>query len=66
MDKLIEALTLFRKYGNPKHPTWCEHDVLHVDIDSSAVSILDKRKLSELGFTPNSEGGFLSFYFGSC
>ena len=30
MSDLIEALTIFLKYGNPRNPTHCEHDVLTI------------------------------------
>lgn len=67
MDKLIEALQIFLKYGNPKYPTYCEHDVLRIcEIDPEAVSEDDKQRLDELGFfVSEEEGCFLSFRFGS-
>ncbi len=66
MDQLIEALQIFRKYGNPSYPTHCEHDVMYVMINYDAVSDGDKEKLEELGFMESSEGeGFQSFRFGS-
>jgi len=67
MDDLIEALQIFRKYGNPDYPTHCEHDEMWVDIDNEDVSDADIEKLDNLGFFINeSEGGFTSFKFGSC
>lgn len=69
MDDLIEALTIFRKYGNPEYPTHCEHDELTVCIDPDLVSDDDKKKLDELGFFVGSDGEgdyFKSFKFGSC
>ena len=30
MKDLIEALTILLKYGNPAHPTHCEHDELTI------------------------------------
>ena len=30
MEKLIEALQIFLKYGNPDYPTHCEHDELTI------------------------------------
>lgn len=71
MKDLIEALTIFLKYGDPYAPTHCEHDVLHVDIDPTLVSDVDKVRLDELSFMPGDEGsdhegGFYSFRFGSC
>ena len=66
MDDLIKALQIMRKYGNPKWPTNCEHDVMFVNIDSDLVSDEDKEQLDLLGFFVGSEGGFESFTFGSC
>lgn len=68
MEDLIKALQIFLKYGNPKWPTHCEHDVLYVDIDPEIVSDDDKKILDELGFFPSKEtpDGFDSFRFGSC
>jgi len=72
MDDLIRALQIFRKYGNPKYPTHCEHDVLAImDIDPDKVSKEDKAELEELGFiVDNNEGSygpgmFISYRFGS-
>ena len=67
MEDLIKALQIFLKYGNPKYPTWCEHDCLHIcDIDDENVSAEDKTELEKLGFiVDESEGGFMSFRFGS-
>lgn len=66
MDDLIAALAILRKYGNPHHPTWCEHDKLHVvrEIDPEKVSKEDLAELAKLGFSFNSEG-FYSYRFGS-
>ena len=64
MDKLIEALQIFRKYDNPSHPTHCEHDILYVCISPSLVSDEDKAKLKELGFSEDDEN-FSSYRFGS-
>ncbi len=67
MKKLIEALQIFLKYGNPDYPTHCEHDELTVGIDPSLVSDEDKKKLDELGFIENPEGDdFYSYKYGSC
>jgi len=67
MKKLIEALQIFLKYGNPDYPTHCEHDVLYIcGIEPKDVSNEDKEKLEELGFFPDDEGeGFQSFLYGS-
>lgn len=69
MSDLIEALTIFMKYGNPRNPTNCEHDVLWVDINPTLVSREDDERLKELGFmfdAPGDGGGYHSFRFGSC
>jgi hypothetical protein len=66
MDDLIEALQIFRKYGNPHCPTHCEHDVLYVMISPVDVSEEDKVKLDKLGFFVGEYGeSFSSFRFGS-
>ena len=67
MKDLIEALTILLKYGNPGHPTHCEHDELTIcGIDPDDVSAKDKRRLDELGFFVSDGGGcFRSFRFGS-
>lgn len=65
LSKLIEALQILNKYGDPVYPTWCEHDCLHAcDIDPADVSEEDKKKLNELGF-PHDEEHFYSFKYGS-
>lgn len=65
-DALIEAFGIFRKYANPSSPTFCDHDVLYVCVDYSAVSDEDKARLEVLGFDENDEDdGFMSFRFGS-
>ncbi len=67
MDKLIEALQIFLKYGNPRSPTHCEHDILHVMVDPAKVSSEDLVRLAELGFHPDEdlEGQFYSYRYGS-
>lgn len=69
MSNLIEALQILLKYGNPTHPTHCEHDVLMiVGIDPELVSEDDKSRLDELGFFVSSEYGeemFQSYRYGS-
>ena len=69
MKNLIEALTIFLKYGNPEYPTHCEHDQLSVLIDPAIVSEEDKKRLDELGFRAGSgaeSDTFYSFRYGSC
>lgn len=67
MEKLIEALTIFLKYGNPDNPTHCEHDVLTIcGIDPEDVSEEDKSKLDDLGFFVSEEDEcFRSYRYGS-
>lgn len=66
MDDLIKALQIFLKYGNPKWPTHCEHDVLYVCISPSAVSEDDIKVLDKLGFSPDyDDDDFKSYRFGS-
>lgn len=65
MKKLIEALTIFLKYGDPDYPTHCEHDQLTIMIDPSLVSEEDIKKLDELGFFPEDGEFFKSYRYGS-
>lgn len=69
MEDLIKALQIFLKYGNPKYPTHCEHDVLTIcGINPIDVSEEDKAELDNLGFFISDEYGdecFQSFKFGS-
>lgn len=67
MEKLIEALQILFKYGNPDYPTHCEHDVMYiVGIDPDDVSDEDKAKLEELGFHYGGDNdGFYSYKYGS-
>jgi hypothetical protein len=66
MDDLIEALTILRKYGNPRCPTNCTHDELMVCVDPGRVKLEDVQRLMELSFRVSSDGAFVSFRFGSC
>jgi hypothetical protein len=66
MQDLIAALTIFSKYGNPRRPTHCEHDIMYVCIKSESVSDEDKAALHKLGFfTDEDTGMFTSFRYGS-
>jgi hypothetical protein len=65
MSDLIKALQIFLKYGDPRWPTHCEHDVLYVMIDPSIISKDDLSTLDEIGFFDNGDH-FESFRFGSC
>lgn len=63
MQKLIEALQILLKYGNPEYPTVCEHDILIiVDINPSDVSDEDIARLEELGISIGSPYGKEVFY----
>jgi len=68
MEDLIKALQIFLKYGNPRNPTHCEHDVMFVAIEPDDVSEEDIKELDKLGFFPDEEwgGGFRSYRYGSC
>jgi hypothetical protein len=67
MSKLIEALQIFLKYGDPTCPTHCEHDVMWVmEIEPAKVSEEDKATLDALGFfVDEHEDCFKSFRYGS-
>ncbi len=69
MEDLIKALQIFLKYGNPRNPTHCEHDVLTiVGIEPAQVSKEDKAELDRLGFFVGTEYGekaFHSYRYGS-
>lgn len=67
MEKLIKALQIFLKYGNPAYPTHCEHDELTIcGINPADVSDEDKKELDELGFfVAEDEECFKSYRFGS-
>ncbi len=67
MDDLIKALQIFRKYGNPKYPTNCEHDVMHImQIHAHEVTVEDFNELENLGFSwDDQEEVFYSYKFGS-
>lgn len=69
MEKLIQALQILLKYGNPDYPTHCEHDLLTIcGIEPSDVSEEDIAKLDELGFFVGDEYGeeaFHSYKYGS-
>jgi hypothetical protein len=69
MSKLIEALTIFLKYGDPSYPTHCEHDVMYIcGIEPNDVSDEDKKLLDSLGFFVSDVEGedvFISYKYGS-
>lgn len=69
MEDLIKALTILLKYGNPKWPTHCEHDIMYImEIDPIKVSEEDIKELDQLGFMISEEFGepqFVSYRFGS-
>ena len=67
MEDLIKALQILLKYGNPKYPTVCEHDILYiVGIDLEKISIEDITELENLGININiEESEIYSYKFGS-
>lgn len=66
-DAIIEALTIFRKYGNPACPFHCTHDTLTIcEIEPSEVSAEDRERLDVLGFFVGDEGAFESLRWGRC
>ena len=67
LSKLIEALQVLNKYGDPAYPTHCEHDELTIcGIDPADVSEEDTKKLDELGFFVDEDDEcFRSFRYGS-
>ena len=66
MKDLIEALTIFAKYTDARHPTCCEHDVLYVLVDPAQVTTEDRARLEALGFEPQEhDRNFTSNRFGS-
>ena len=67
MEDLIKALQILLKYGNPKYPTVCEHDILYiVGIDLKKINIEDITELENLGFNINiEESEIYSYKFGS-
>ena len=66
MNDLIEALTIFAKYTDAKHPTCCEHDVLYVLVDPAEVTAEDRVRLEALSFTAQDDDrNFTSNRFGS-
>lgn len=66
MDDLIKALQIFRKYSDTRHPTHCEHDIMHINVEVDLVSSEDVEELDKLGFSPDEFGTFKSYRFGSC
>ncbi len=67
MDKLIQALQIFLKYGNTEWPTHCEHDVLLImGYEQDEISEEDKITLRDLGFFWSNEYDcFASYKYGS-
>lgn len=67
MENLIKAFQIFLKYGNPAHPTHCEHDVMMVNIDAEIVSDEDVVQLADYGFFVDDDTNtFKSYRYGSC
>jgi len=71
MNDLIEALQIFKKYGEDEYPINCEHDILMVYMsnitEKNDVLKEDIFQLEELGFDWDEEYEcFTSYKFGSC
>lgn len=63
---LIEGLLLLAKHHTSKeNPLHCTHDTLTVMADAEKFTTDELELLDELGFHPNTDGGFQSFRFGS-
>lgn len=59
MEKLIEALQIFKKYQNNDFPTMCDHDILYIaGITKEEVSKEDQERLYFLNFEWEEEGGY--------
>jgi hypothetical protein len=66
VKELLEALTLFAKYTDARHPTCCEHDTLYVLVDPADVSAEDRARLEALGFIAHEDDkNFYSYRFGA-
>ena len=66
MSDLIAGLTILLKYGDPRNPTNCSHDLLTIcGIDPADVSAEDKAELKRLGFEDYGDDAFQSYRFGS-
>ena len=68
MKRLFEALKILEKYmKDENYPTWCEHDVLGINVDPEKISEEDLKKLENLSFFYDKEyESLISFEFGSC
>jgi DNA-binding protein YbaB len=71
MEDLIKALQILLKYGNPKWPTHCEHDIMIINIDPAIVSDEDIKKLEALDVSAEysstyGDPCFYSYRYGSC
>lgn len=59
MKKLIEALQILLKYGDPTYPTHCRDEELNImGIKPEDISAEDRKLLHELGFIIILEGEF--------
>lgn len=69
MSDLVEALQIFRRYGDEKWPTHCEHDLLYIINDEHAhtrIKSQDRKRLRELGFFwATDDRQWQSFRYGS-
>jgi hypothetical protein len=68
LQALIDALLIFRKYGNPKWPTNTGHDVLYVKgPEPDKMTPEDVGELDRLNFNWDEDiESWSSYVFGSC
>jgi hypothetical protein len=59
--EFIEAFEIFAKYNSDEYPLCAEHDEIYAWVDDDKVSEEDKKRLDELGWIINSDGGFKKF-----
>jgi hypothetical protein len=67
VEDLIKALKIFATYGNPRYPTHCEHDCLHImGVTKDEMSGEHIAAVELLGFLwSDSDEAWISFRFGS-
>lgn len=64
MDDLIEALTILRKYANPRYPVDCAPGVLHINVSPVPVSREDLLRLKELNVYQGEDDFHYSWFGG--
>ncbi len=68
LSELVEALTIFLKYGDVAWPTHCEHDEMVIANlhECATISPEDHTRLEELGFGwDEDDERYKSYAFGS-